>query len=138
LISEAQRAVIRQELQAPDRQAYGPYAGPDDMLAKMQMILSSGLPNADDEVADALGDITIDDLRKVVNALNRKKIALAMTLADTANEGAVLQRIQAWMAAQQMLAGAQAPPAGGGPPVGLGPEAQGELSPGQSAAMAAG
>jgi len=130
MVSQAQRAVIRQELQSPGRQAYGPFAGPDDMLAKMQMILSSGLPDAEDEVAEILGDITLEDLRKVCNQLNRKKISLAMQLADTANEGAVMQRIMQWMEAERMIQGAeQAGPGAGGPP---------QLTPGQQTAMAAG
>lgn len=60
LMSEAQRQMVKQQL--VERGAYGPYQNIGHMKAGAIMILNSGLPNADQEVAKLLYPMTYDQL----------------------------------------------------------------------------
>jgi len=91
LLTEAMKAQIRVEAVAAG--LLGPYAGPEDQLAKLVALEAMGLP--DDEIEWLMSGVTADALREEVNEINRLKARAALDIAEAAAAAAELQRIQA-------------------------------------------
>ena len=112
LVTQGMAQQLRREAAAQG--LYGPYMGPEDMLAKVTALLSSGIPDIQQEVDILLAPMTLGELRQLVAKLNAAKAQLALIQAEGAIDAMVLQKQQQEMQAQMMTA--QTAPGGEGQP----------------------
>jgi len=64
ILTQAMQAEMRSR--AAEQGLFGPYASAGDKLAKLTSLLNTGIPGIEDEVDQLLGQIKIEDLRKLV------------------------------------------------------------------------
>ena len=100
MLSELEKTQIRSALVAG--LAFGPYQGPKDQLAKIRMIQSSGLPDADALAEKQAAPMSLQDLETLVGELHAKEAQLAL--------------VQVQMTMEQLLAPPEAEPESQLPP----------------------
>jgi hypothetical protein len=61
---------------------YGPYMGPPDKYAKLTALLNSGIPDAEQEVREILGGITMQELRQQANAYEELQLQAQVAQAQ--------------------------------------------------------
>ena len=88
MLTETEKNQIRAAL--IQQMAYGPYQGPKDQLAKVRMIQSSGLPDAQSEAEKQCAPMTIEELEQVVGEIQAGEAKIGL--------------IQVQMAIEQMMA----------------------------------
>jgi len=76
ILSQSQIVMVREDAIAQG--LYGPYLGPDDMLAKLTALRGKPLPGIQEEVEQMLAPMTLDELRNIVGKLNVEKAKLAL------------------------------------------------------------
>lgn len=92
LVTETVKLKIRQEAVAAG--LYGPYAGPEDMLAKITALLNSGIPDVQTEVDQIIAPMTIEELREIVGQINATR-AKGAVIAEQARIAAMMVQLQA-------------------------------------------
>lgn len=100
ILTEAMKAQMK--VQAFAQGLYGPYMSLPDKYAKLTALLNSGIPDADQEVRERLGGMSMSDLRKACNDIEMMQ-AQAQMIAMQAQ----LQEMQMAAQAQQTV---QTPP----------------------------
>jgi hypothetical protein len=102
MISQAMIQQLRRD--AAVAGLYGPYAGPEDMLAKVVALLNSGIPDVEQEVDTLIAPMTLADLRALVGRLNAAKAQAAVIQAEGLIDALVLQKQQQEQQAQMTMA----------------------------------
>ncbi len=92
ILTETMKMQMRQ--QAVGAGLFGPYAGPEDMLAKMDGLIATGIPNIKEEIDARLAPMTYEELQKIVAAINAEKSKAAL-LAAKAQTQAIAAQMQA-------------------------------------------
>jgi ABC-type branched-subunit amino acid transport system substrate-binding protein len=99
---------------------FGPYAGPEDMLAKLMALQNYGIPGISQDIDDILAGGTMQELRQLVAEINKQKNTAALVAGQAQVDQLMLASAAQEQEAQGLMGGGQAqqaqPPQMGGMP----------------------